>query len=132
MSKEGWIYFIACTETERVKIGFTAGDPHKRLKALQTGAPAPLVMMEYRPGTQEEERQLHERFAATRLHGEWFEKSQEIFEYLCFVSYVNAKMVLAGHMELSDETRGGIMIAHEYGVDCEEELNALLELEAAR
>lgn len=81
----GWIYFIACTETFRVKIGYTAGDPIQRMKALQTGSPTPLTFMAVQPGTQAEEREMHERFAAHRLHGEWFSPHPDIIKHLAVV-----------------------------------------------
>jgi hypothetical protein len=65
------VYFITCREVDAVKIGYS-GDPHGRLPEIQTGCPLPLTLEAMTPGTKEHERQLHQRFADDRLHGEWF------------------------------------------------------------
>lgn len=39
----GYIYVISCDATTRVKIGYS-GNPVKRLKQLQTGAPGKLTV----------------------------------------------------------------------------------------
>lgn len=88
----GWVYFVSCTETGRVKIGYTKGDVAKRIKSLQTGAAGELVLLAKHPGTPETERSLHERFNTTRLHGEWFAMSDAIRDYLCVVVYAMGKI----------------------------------------
>lgn len=87
---KGYVYFIACVETMRVKIGFTKGNPIARLKALQTGSASTLVLMACHPGSLETERDLHNRFAAHRVHGEWFEASEEMLEYLSMIVWLTA------------------------------------------
>lgn len=86
----GWVYFIACSETRRLKIGYTKSDPLKRMKNLQTGASGELVFIAKHPGTPETERALHQRFSAQRLHGEWFEMDEEMFTYLCLTTWIMA------------------------------------------
>jgi hypothetical protein len=85
-----YVYFIACTETLRVKIGFTSGSPYVRLKALQTGAPADLVLMACVPGTVETEQHYHRKYAAQRVRGEWFEGSPELLEELSMITWLTA------------------------------------------
>lgn len=90
----GTIYYIACPETRRLKIGFTSGRPEARLRALQTGSPTELRLMAIHPGTINDERYIHEQFGDTRIHGEWFEVDEHIFEfmaYVCWVAAVNAR-----------------------------------------
>jgi hypothetical protein len=53
------------------KIGI-AGDPAQRLRELQTGSPVILRLVGTIPGGLALERLLHRRFAAHRLHGEFF------------------------------------------------------------
>jgi hypothetical protein len=72
MSGQGEIYFIECMPLSAMKIGFTRTGARNRLKALQTGCPAPLRLSGCVPGTQEEERKLHEVFRPLHMHGEWF------------------------------------------------------------
>lgn len=76
--EEGTIYYLMCSETGRMKIGYTRGDVQKRLKSLQTGSPTKLRVAAIHPGTPESERRLHEQFAEDRLHGEWFDISPEL------------------------------------------------------
>lgn len=78
----GTIYFIQSHEFPRVKIGFTAGNPRKRLKALQTGSPTVLGLMLALPGTQRDEQEVHKLFDYERLHGEWFELSPRLVAYM--------------------------------------------------
>lgn len=78
----GWVYFIVCAETRYCKIGFTAKDPQKRLKSLQTGSPGELALILMQPGTHETERALHERFASSNVRGEWFEVTDELRAYM--------------------------------------------------
>lgn len=80
--KVGWIYFIRCEGTGLIKIGFTKGNIGKRLAALQTGSASQLSPMVCHPGTMENERRLHERFAADRVSGEWFKPALQVRAYM--------------------------------------------------
>lgn len=64
-------YLIAADDSPLVKIGYTGGDPMKRLAGLQTGQPATLRLVRFWPG--DYERALHRRFAQHRKRGEWFD-----------------------------------------------------------
>lgn len=68
----GYIYFIYCSELSAMKIGFTTKNPEARLKQLQTGSPVTLHMLGWITGEQAYEQELHERLAAIRMSGEWF------------------------------------------------------------
>lgn len=70
------VYFIA-SESGPIKIGI-AVSPDKRLRGLQTGHHERLELLATCEGGQERERDYHKRFAAHRLHGEWFERVPEI------------------------------------------------------
>ena len=71
--KTGCVYFVQAEIGGPIKIGFTQGKPEVRLKALQTGSPFKLVLLKVIPKvTREQEWELHRRFSAYRLHGEWF------------------------------------------------------------
>jgi hypothetical protein len=78
----GCIYYILSGETGRIKIGFTKGDPGKRLRALQTGSPTQIGIIAVHPGTPELEKRLHRQFAADRVHGEWFDFSDELLAHV--------------------------------------------------
>lgn len=82
MKKIGTIYFVLAEEVNRVKIGY-ADDAKKRLRELQIGSPVLLKLMAVFKGkTIEDEAFLHTVFDDYRVHGEWFEFSQEIRNYL--------------------------------------------------
>lgn len=66
------IYFAHAVGTDLVKIGFTAGDPAKRLKELQTGCPQRLELLAAIDGTEADEERWHKDFERDRAHGEWF------------------------------------------------------------
>jgi hypothetical protein len=66
------IYFVHAPALQVVKIGFTAGDPSRRLTMLRTGCPCDLVLLATMDGDETVERELHIRFAEYRSRGEWF------------------------------------------------------------
>ena len=70
------IYFIGGDEGA-IKIG-AALDPERRLASLQCGSPITLRLLAEGPGSERDERVLHQRFAAHRRHGEWFERHPDI------------------------------------------------------
>lgn len=72
-----WIYFVQVGAAGPVKIGCTR-DVTKRISSLQTGHPERLVLLGCFEGTTRDERELHERFHAHRLTGEWFRPAPEI------------------------------------------------------
>lgn len=68
---EGYVYFIQAAAGGPIKIG-KANDVHERLATLQLYCPFELRVLAKRPGGYLLERELHHRFRAYRLHGEWF------------------------------------------------------------
>jgi hypothetical protein len=63
-------------------IGWTAKHPAKgRLVQLQAATEKTLELLGYTLGTVEDEHELHTRFAAHRVRGEWFQPAQEILTY---------------------------------------------------
>lgn len=65
------VYFIRAGADGLLKIGHTV-NVASRLKQLQAGCPAPLVLLRQIGGGQPTEAWLHVRFAQQRRHGEWF------------------------------------------------------------
>lgn len=76
---ESVVYFIS--DGHRVKIGVTRDLPG-RLRKLQTGNSRPLSIVRTVIGDQTEETDMHERFAAYRLQGEWFRNEGDLASYL--------------------------------------------------
>lgn len=86
----GVIYYIACPTTLRVKIGFTRTSAYERLAALQTGSPTKLCIVGTHPGSFDDERRLHQKFAGSRVHGEWFELTEEMYVHLSINAWLAA------------------------------------------
>lgn len=76
LRKSKFIYFIG-GDTGAIKIGM-AYDLIKRLADLQCGSPIRLSILASGPGGRKDEAFYHQRFAAHRLHGEWFERHPDI------------------------------------------------------
>lgn len=69
-----WVYFMR--HDQIIKIGYSK-NPRKRAAAL---ASAEILATE--PGGVERESELHSRFRAHRLHGEWFTPAPELLDYI--------------------------------------------------
>lgn len=70
----GWIYFTRHGEGGPIKVGRT-DNPHRRVVDLGVGTPVQLILLGamFSEQTALEESELHERLAAHRVKGEWFE-----------------------------------------------------------
>lgn len=79
ISKESFVYFFQRSD-KAIKIG-TSTSPTQRLATLQT-ASGPLEVLAMIPGDRNAERRLHRKFAEWRIHGEWFEPSEELLEFI--------------------------------------------------
>lgn len=65
------VYFIQYGAGGPIKIG-VAGNISRRVAALQTGSPEPLVVLATMPGGKSEEARLHHLLRQDRHRGEWF------------------------------------------------------------
>ena len=74
------IYLVNAENTDLYKIGYTEGSVKGRVKALQTGCPHVLSVVEQCSGSIAHEKHLHEFFEDNRKHGEWFEFDEETLE----------------------------------------------------
>lgn len=74
--------FLYCIANSQglCKFGFS-GDPHRRLRALQTGSSDTLVLLETvavdDQSVRSLERLLHQEFGHLRVRGEWFDCTPE-------------------------------------------------------
>lgn len=75
------VYAIESVKLKIIKIGFTT-DLHQRLHNLQGGCPDELRIKACWPGTVNDEREIHRRFDAFRVQGEWFNPSDEVLAYI--------------------------------------------------
>lgn len=72
------IYFLRPVgQIGPIKIGCSVA-PDKRLIAIQAWSPLPLELVAICVGKNAHEQNLHARFIADRLHGEWFIWSEEL------------------------------------------------------
>jgi hypothetical protein len=76
------IYFLQSLDSLDIKIGYTGESAEVRLAQLQTGNPAGLRLLAEIPGERADEYELHLRFAACRVRGEWFRPTPELLSYL--------------------------------------------------
>jgi hypothetical protein len=75
------IYFAGCGEL--VKIGTTAfSDAQPRISNLQTGNPEPVVLLAQMAGGVAVEADLHRRFHALHVRGEWFRYSDDLRAFI--------------------------------------------------
>ena len=83
-----YVYVIGSDDDGPVKIGVSA-EPLARMRDLQTSNPHKLSLLVKIRGSREDETALHQRFAASRLTGEWFSRSTTIRD---FVTEANARL----------------------------------------
>ncbi len=76
------IYFIQDSVNLAIKIGHTAASAGSRMAQLQTGNPSPLVLLGVMPGELVDERNLHVRFSAYRVAGEWFKPAPAVIRLI--------------------------------------------------
>jgi hypothetical protein len=82
----GYVYFITCEPDQYVKIGWSLRNPTGRLNTLQTGCPEALRLMAFFPGSQEDERRLHQTFDELRYRGEWFFNQYKLLDLIRYLS----------------------------------------------
>ena len=78
----GIVYLFRANKHDLFKIGFTDGDPERRLGEVQTGCPYRLSIYAYidlngKIDAQVVERAIHRELARCRMSGEWFAISLE-------------------------------------------------------
>lgn len=79
----GYVYFVRGMDSGRIKIGFSSSRPIHRIASFRTGSPEQLEILGYiKQSETMNERILHERFAETRLHREWFAPSDALLAFI--------------------------------------------------
>lgn len=74
----GWVYVIDGKGVQGVKIGWTGGEPAKRLADLQTGSPVELQVRYAIRGSRADEQAIHLLLDEHRTRGEWFGKPAKV------------------------------------------------------
>lgn len=82
--KPGVVYFLLSPHLNKVKIGVTTSDLDKRVEAIRSVCPTKveLVLSIKSNKALKLEQSLHIIFEQYRSHGEWFEYSKEIQDYV--------------------------------------------------
>jgi hypothetical protein len=76
------LYFIECQCAERhIKIGISS-NIHSRLVNMRASCPYELTLLKAVDGGAHLEIELHQRFAADRVRGEWFRRTPDLLAYI--------------------------------------------------
>jgi hypothetical protein len=79
----GGIYFLQSEGPGNpVKIGVSTNSIRRRVNSLKTAHPWPVKLVGWIPGDKDVERKLHSQFGKNRLHGEWFELTEELRTFI--------------------------------------------------
>jgi hypothetical protein len=76
-----YIYFIEAEGLRRIKIGQT-DELQVRFRDLSCSSPVPLTVLLVLQAGGVTEAQLHRKFHADRVHGEWFNASDDLRDYI--------------------------------------------------
>lgn len=93
----GNVYLMRCTESGNTKIGF-AKSVARRFKEIQAHSPTKLEVIHTVSAHHHHERQLHAQFADRRLHGEWFDLTDEDIAWI--QKWVPRPIVYGDHHEI--------------------------------
>lgn len=80
--RRGYVYFIRPMGMEFIKIGFSVNDVRKRIAALSTAWPLPLLLLLVLDGGMAFEQEMHRRFSHLRIRGEWFTAADDLYEFI--------------------------------------------------
>jgi len=85
-TREGYVYFLRewGNDESPIKIGFS-GDITERVRQLRYTTGLDLELLAWFPATLSVERDLHKRFAASRVRGEWFKPTKELLDAIGLV-----------------------------------------------
>ena len=80
--QRGFVYFVQAGTTGPIKIGFTKQDPARRIRAIQDLSPHRLRWIGLLGCRASREREIHKRFAAEALRGEWFRATSRLLAFI--------------------------------------------------
>lgn len=79
---EGRVYVFWDDERDLFKVGFTTREVEDRRRQVSYAAGVELETIAFWRGARGEEKALHEKIAAWRKHGEWFERNQPLIDWV--------------------------------------------------
>ena len=88
-STQGSVYFVLARSVGRVKIGFTVS-MELRLRELQMGSPVELELLCEVRGCLQLESTILAIFDSYRCHGEWFEATPSLMEFIAHLPHGKA------------------------------------------
>jgi hypothetical protein len=74
------VYFVQGTITGLIKVGTTRLNIQKRISMIQSSDP--LIVLRTMDGDKSTERAIQDRFKSSWSHGEWFNPSQDLLDYI--------------------------------------------------
>lgn len=77
----GWVYFLESQANLYIKIGWTV-NLDRRFRTISTMSPVPIKVLGVMAGGEEVERKVHFRFSESCHHGEWFEPSDSLHDFI--------------------------------------------------
>lgn len=82
--RPGVVYVLRAVGSGHFKIGFSqsADGIRRRIESLRTGCPFPIELVAHRSGTSGDEYAAHVALAKWRSHGEWFEPSPAVLQWV--------------------------------------------------
>lgn len=78
---DSYVYFLQAKSLGHIKIGTTT-NMQRRFSEIKTGCPDELVLLGITKGDANIERQIHEKFADSRVRGEWFAPSDDLASFI--------------------------------------------------
>jgi len=75
------VYFIQSINGGLIKIGYSS-HINRRLREIQRTSPVKLRVLATISGRADIETEIHHKFRDERKHGEWFNPSQELLQYI--------------------------------------------------
>lgn len=75
------VYFVQDCLSKKIKIGYSS-DFKRRFQDLSNMNANKLYLLGLFPGDKEDESKLHNKFAVDRTHGEWFNPSVQILNFI--------------------------------------------------
>lgn len=79
--RKSYIYFLYAPISKRMKIGYTKF-PDTRINRIQSTSPEQLTTLKIIEGNGTLEKMLHRLFVGERNHGEWFDASEEMKNFV--------------------------------------------------
>jgi hypothetical protein len=89
LARRRWVYFIQAEAGGPIKIGISR-DVERRRGELQRAERQALKVLATFEGTIQDESAMHTRFAAHRLHGEWFSPAPDLLSHIAALNGVKS------------------------------------------